>query len=61
MTYRSDELHRRHALRPLLAELERLERARRIELEPFDRDELSEALTDILGAEPDAPLVRAAL
>ena len=37
LTYRSDELHRRHALRPLLAELERLERARRIELEPFDR------------------------
>ncbi len=57
MTYRSDELHRRHALRPLLAELERLERARRIELEPFDREELVEALADILGAEPKPPLV----
>ena len=31
-TYRSDELHRRHPLRPLLAELERGPRARRIEL-----------------------------
>ncbi len=57
LTYRSDELHRRHALRPLLAELERLERARRIELEPFDREELVEALADILGAEPKPPLV----
>jgi DNA-binding CsgD family transcriptional regulator len=57
LTYRSDELHRRHALRPLLSELERLERARRIELEPFDRSELTEVLADILGADPDPPLV----
>ncbi|HXO07329.1 MAG TPA: AAA family ATPase [Solirubrobacteraceae bacterium] len=57
LTYRTDELHRRHALRPLLAELDRLERARRIELEPFDRAELREALADILGAEPDKHLV----
>ena len=57
LTYRTDELHRRHPLRPLLAELERLERARRIELEPFDRDELAEALTDILGAAPDGALL----
>ena len=49
LTYRTDELHRRHPLRPLLAELERLDRARRIELAPFDRVELTEALTDILG------------
>jgi ATP/maltotriose-dependent transcriptional regulator MalT len=57
LTYRSDELHRRHPLRPLLAELDRLERARTIDLPPFDRDELSEALADILGAAPDAGLV----
>ena len=57
LTYRADELHRRHPLRPLLAELERLERARRIELEPFDRDELGEALADILGAAPAAELL----
>ncbi len=57
LTYRTDELHRRHALRPLLSELERLERARRIELDPFDRAELSEALTDILGAPPSRELV----
>jgi DNA-binding CsgD family transcriptional regulator/tetratricopeptide (TPR) repeat protein len=57
LTYRTDELHRRHALRPLLSELERLDRARRLELEPFDRDELTEALSDILGADPSVELV----
>jgi DNA-binding CsgD family transcriptional regulator len=57
LTYRADELHRRHPLRPLLSELERLDRARRIELEPFDRGELGEALADILGAQPDGPLI----
>ena len=57
LTYRTDELHRRHALRPLLAELERLERARRIHLDPFDRDELAEALADILGEAPSPQLV----
>jgi DNA-binding CsgD family transcriptional regulator/tetratricopeptide (TPR) repeat protein len=57
LTYRTDELHRRHPLRPLLSELERLDRARRVELEPFDRDELGEALTDILGARPDRGLL----
>jgi DNA-binding CsgD family transcriptional regulator len=57
LTYRADELHRRHPLRPLLSELERLERARRIDLEPFDRAELSEALADILGAQPAGALL----
>ncbi|HEX3690666.1 MAG TPA: AAA family ATPase [Solirubrobacteraceae bacterium] len=57
LTYRADELHRRHPLRPLLSDLERLERARRIQLAPFDRAELSEALADILGAEPDGHML----
>jgi len=56
-TYRQDELHRRHPLRPLLAELERDARARRLELAPFTRAELAEQLADILGAEPDDDLV----
>jgi DNA-binding CsgD family transcriptional regulator/tetratricopeptide (TPR) repeat protein len=58
LTYRSDELHRRHPLRPLLSELDRLERARRIDLAPFDRVELTEALTDILGDPPGDQLVQ---
>ena len=35
-TYRSDDLHRRHPLRPLLAELVRLPATERLELTPFD-------------------------
>ncbi|HYM57366.1 MAG TPA: AAA family ATPase [Solirubrobacteraceae bacterium] len=56
-TYRSDELHRRHPLRPLLAELERDPRARRIELTRLTREELAELLADILGGPPDTDLV----
>jgi DNA-binding CsgD family transcriptional regulator/tetratricopeptide (TPR) repeat protein len=58
LTYRRDELHRRHPLRGLLAELGRLPAARRLELEPFDRAELGEALADILGRPPDESLLR---
>ena len=51
-TYRSDELHRRHPLRPVLAELERAPRVERITLERFTPEEASEQLAGILG---DAP------
>jgi DNA-binding CsgD family transcriptional regulator/tetratricopeptide (TPR) repeat protein len=56
-TYRSDELHRRHPLRPLLNELERGPCARRLELAPFDRAELEAQLTDILGSTPSEEVV----
>ena len=56
-TYRVDEMHRRHPLRPLLAELERTPRARRIELERFDRGELADQLADILGSAPAPDVV----
>src|SRR3954447_10282756 len=56
-TYRPDELHRRHPLRPLLAELERDARARRVELHPLTRAELGEQLTDILGEAPPDELI----
>jgi DNA-binding CsgD family transcriptional regulator len=48
-SYRSDELHRRHPLRPLLAELVRLPGIERIELAPFSRAELAEHLETISG------------
>src|SRR3984885_6406055 len=57
LSYRTDELHRRHPLRSLLSELERLDQVRRIELDPFDRDEMAEAMCDILGESPSAQLV----
>ena len=47
-TYRSDELHRRHPLRPLLAELERVPGVERIALERFSREELVEQVTGLL-------------
>jgi predicted ATPase/DNA-binding CsgD family transcriptional regulator len=56
-SYRPDELHRRHPLRPLLAELERGPRARRVELAPLTQAELAQQLEDILGAGPERELV----
>jgi len=49
-SYRSDELHRRHPLRPVLAELVRLPGVKRIELAPFSQVELAEHLEAITGA-----------
>ncbi len=57
LSYRPDELHRRHPLRPVLAELERSGGARRVDLRPFTRTELAEQLADILGTAPDQDLV----
>jgi predicted ATPase len=48
-SYRSDELDRRHPLRPLLAELVRLPGMERIDLAPFSRTELAEHLEAITG------------
>jgi DNA-binding CsgD family transcriptional regulator/tetratricopeptide (TPR) repeat protein len=56
-TYRSDDIHRRHPLRPLLAELDRLRTVQRIELARFDRAEVRRQLTGILCATPEAALV----
>ena len=50
VSYRSDELHRRHPLRPLLAELVRLPTVERLELAPFTRAELTEHLEAVAGA-----------
>ncbi len=57
IAYRSDHLNRRHPMRPLLAELGRGRRVRRLELAPFDRGEVATMLADILGAAPDAGAV----
>jgi DNA-binding CsgD family transcriptional regulator len=56
-TYRTDELHRRHPLRPWLSEMERLPRVRRIELARFRRSELGEQMAAILDHEPPAGLL----
>ena len=56
-TYRTDELHRRHPLRPWLAEMDRLASMRRIELRRFDRDEVRRQIEEILGEPPSHDLV----
>ncbi|ULR53540.1 helix-turn-helix transcriptional regulator [Streptomyces deccanensis] len=52
-TYRSDDIHRRHPLRPLLAELDRLRTVRRVELPRFNRAEVGHQLAGILATEPE--------
>ncbi|MEU4427319.1 AAA family ATPase [Actinoplanes sp. NPDC024001] len=56
-TFRTDELHRGHPLRPFLAELERVRGVHRHEVDRLDRDGTAELLGHLLGAEPDAPTV----
>ena len=56
MTYRSDELHRRHPLRPFLAELDRGRRVERLELARFGPAEVAAQLAGIRGAPPPAEL-----
>ena len=52
ITYRSDELHRRHPLRPLLTSWERMRTVHRTEVPRFDRGEVGAQLTAILGDDP---------
>ncbi|TDB75442.1 helix-turn-helix transcriptional regulator [Actinomadura sp. KC216] len=49
VTYRSDELHRAHPLRQLLAGLERVERVRRMEIAPLSRADVAALVTELLG------------
>ncbi|MEO6578723.1 MAG: AAA family ATPase, partial [Candidatus Limnocylindria bacterium] len=60
-TYRSDELHRRHPLRPHLADLGRLDGVDWVELPGFDRTELEQLLAAITESPPDAELVTTVL
>lgn len=57
-TYRADDLHRRHPLRALLAELVRLPRVDRLDLLPFDADELRRYLFELQGGTVDDRVVR---
>jgi DNA-binding CsgD family transcriptional regulator/tetratricopeptide (TPR) repeat protein len=59
VSYRADDLHRQHPLRPLLAELRRNPRARRIELAPFAPAEVAEYLAAATGSRPPPATVAA--
>ncbi|WP_203979110.1 ATP-binding protein [Planotetraspora silvatica] len=57
VTYRSDELHRSHPLRPSLAELSRVPWVRRLELDPLSRRAVAEQARSILGHDLDPRLL----
>ena len=52
VTYRSDELHRRHPLRSLVVAWERMRSVRHLELSRFDLGEVRALATAILGSAP---------
>ncbi len=52
LTYRSDELHRTHPLRPVLAELTRVGGVVKIEVPRFTEDEVARQMAAILGTTP---------
>ncbi|MEW9530457.1 AAA family ATPase [Microbispora sp. NPDC049125] len=53
MTYRSDELHRTHPLRPVIAELNRVDGVVRLDLPRFTQDEVAAQMAGILGVTPE--------
>ncbi len=57
-SYRSDDLHRRHPLRQLLAQLSRLPVVQRVDLAPFDLAEMTRYLAVLHGAAVDDETVR---
>jgi DNA-binding CsgD family transcriptional regulator/tetratricopeptide (TPR) repeat protein len=52
-TFRSDELHRRHPLRPALAEIERRRHCERIEVRPLGRTATAELIAALGGVPAD--------
>ncbi|MFX4291459.1 helix-turn-helix transcriptional regulator [Streptomyces bohaiensis] len=53
VTYRTDDIHRRHPLRPFLAELDRLRSVRRLELTRLSHPEVAAQMAGIQGSPPD--------
>ena len=54
-SYRSDELHRRHPLRPWLAEMERLPHVEGVQVPRFDADEVADLVAAIEGGDDVSP------
>jgi DNA-binding CsgD family transcriptional regulator len=59
VTYRSDELHRRHPLRPFLAQLLAARGVERVDLRPLSRSQVASQLECILGRPADDALAGA--
>ncbi|QGQ21142.1 AAA family ATPase [Cellulomonas sp. JZ18] len=58
VTYRTDDLHRRHPWRPVAAELARHPRTERLPLDPFTEDELRVFAAAVAGAPLPDPVLR---
>src|SRR5580698_2911581 len=56
-TYRTDDLHRRHPLRPVVAELQRLPSVTAIDLRPLDAAAMAEHLTALSGGHVSWPVL----
>jgi ATP/maltotriose-dependent transcriptional regulator MalT len=59
VTYRSDDLHQAHPLRPLLAELDRIGWVTRMDLDRLSRQDTGQLVTQITGREPGDDLLTA--
>ena len=57
LAYRSDELNRRHPLKPVLADLERHATVDHIRLEPLSAADVRDQVAGILGSEPSQPRI----
>ena len=61
LTVRNDDLHRRHPARKTLAEISRFPGARRLDLEPLDRDGIAGIVSASSGGTADPAVVRSVL
>jgi ATP/maltotriose-dependent transcriptional regulator MalT len=59
VTYRSDDLHRTHPLRPLLAELDRIDWVSGMDLGRLTRQGTDQLVAQIIGRDPDDDLLAA--
>jgi hypothetical protein len=59
VTFRFDELHRTHPMRPLLAELARIDWVERLDLDRLTREQAAELAAAILGEAPDPRRIEA--
>ncbi|MBO0833448.1 MAG: hypothetical protein J2P29_15910, partial [Actinobacteria bacterium] len=57
VSYRSDDVHRSHPLRPVLAELQRLLRVTAIDVGPLDAAAMAQHLTQLAGGLQDAAAI----
>src|SRR5690606_30140939 len=61
VTYRSDDIHREHPLRPVMAEMQRFPWVTRVDLAPFDAELVAAQIEALTGTPPAPEMLAAAL